>query len=128
MKKSKPLRTELTDKILEASKKDAAKQKKRLRLTDPLGPGIHVNVYIEGRVVFSVEYKLAGFTNRLHVKIGEWPEMSIQEAREIAALVRELGLRGVDVQAGLHNRLTEELKRDGLDWRYSLSPPPKRRG
>lgn len=119
---------QLTDSLLEASKKDAAKLKIRQRLSDPLAPGLRVNVYTEGQVAFSVEYKLPGIQSRLHVKIGEWPEMSIHEAREITATVRELGMRGVDVQYGLHTRLAQELKRDGLDWRPALAPVPKRKG
>lgn len=119
---------QLTDRVIEASKKDAAKLKIRQRLTDPLAPGLRVNVYIEGQVAFSVEYKLPGIKSRLHVKIGDWPDMSIPEAREIAGVVRELGTRGIDVQLGLHTRLAQELKRDGLDWQPHLAPVPRKRG
>ncbi len=121
-----PQGMQLTDRLLEASQKDAAKMKTRQRLSDPLAPGLRVNVYPEGLVAFSVEYRLPGIMTRPHVKIGEWPDMSIPEAREIAATVRELGMRGIDVQLGLHTRLSQELKRDGLDWRPALAPVPKR--
>lgn len=126
--KATPEQMQLTDRVIEASVKDAAKLKIRQRLSDPLSPGLRVNVYTEGQVAFSVEYRLPGIQSRLHVKIGEWPDMSIDEAREIAATVRELGLRGIDVQLGLHTRLSQELKRDGLDWRPSLAPVPRKRG
>lgn len=119
---------QLTDRLIEASRKDATKMKVRQRLSDSMAPGLRVNVYPEGLVAFSVEYRLPGIQTRPHVKIGEWPDMSIQEARDIAATVRELGLRGIDVQLGLHTRLSQELRRDGLDWRPALAPVPRKKG
>jgi hypothetical protein len=117
----------LTDKILESVKKTVAKTKVRQRLADGLAPGLRVNVYPDGKVALSVEYRLPGIITRPQVKFGEWPDMSIDEARELAGIVRELASRGVDVQLGLHTRLAKELQRDGLDWQPALAPPPTRK-
>jgi hypothetical protein len=127
MSPKKPAATgALTDSLIEASMTDAKKLKVRQRLSDPLAPGLRLNVYPEGQVAFSVEYRIPGILTRMHVKIGEWPDMPISEAREIAETVRGLGAMGIDVQLGLHTRLSQELKRDGLEWRPHLAPLPKR--
>lgn len=117
----------LTDKLIQAAIKTAVKSKKRQRLSDGLAPGLRVNVYPDGKVALSVEYRLPGIVTRPQVKFGEWPDMSIDEARELAATIRELASRGVDVQLGLHTRLAQELQRDGLDWQPALAPPPTKR-
>jgi hypothetical protein len=97
----------------------------RQTITDPHQPGLRANIFKSGQVSFIVEYRIPGFTTRSHLTLGNFPDMSIEEARELAVVVRELGSRGVDVQAGLHDRLIQELRRDGLNWRPELSPPRK---
>lgn len=118
----------LTDSRLTAAKKTAIKLKTRQKPTDPECSGLRVDAYPTGKVTFSAEYKMPGIATRMHVKLGEWPEMPIVEARKLTELVRDLGMRGVDVQWGLHTRLVQELKRDGLDWRPALAPPARRKG
>lgn len=116
----------ITDALLEKSKRDIKKLGvARLRMSDPLQPGLRIQIYLEGQVSFIVEYKLPGIKTRPHLTIGHWPQMSIKEARELAVLIRDLGNKGIDVQEGLHDRLIQELKRDGLKWRSTLSPPPR---
>lgn len=116
---------------LQDAKKIAIMNKTRERLTDAHAPGLRVIAYPSGQVTFSVEYRIPGIKTRMNVTLGYWPDtMSIHEAREVAETVRELGERGVDVQLGLHTRLVQELKRDGVNWRPTLCPPaaspPKR--
>lgn len=43
--------------------------------------------------------------------------MKISEARVLAKTVRLLAARGIDVQAGLHERLVRELTEKGEKWR-----------
>lgn len=117
----------ITDALLEKSKRDIKKLGlARLRMSDPLQPGLRVQVYFEGQVSFIVEYKLPGIQSRPHLTIGHWPQMSITEARKLAVVIRDLGNKGIDVQEGLHDRLLQELKRDGTNWRPALSPKPTR--
>jgi hypothetical protein len=115
----------LTDALLERIRRDVKKTGiERHRMSDPLQPGLRVQVYYEGQVSFIVEYKLPGIKSRPHLTIGHWPDMSIQEARKLAVIIRDLGNKGIDVQEGLHDRLLQELKRDGTKWRPALSTRP----
>ena len=115
----------ITDALLEKHRREIKKTgEERRRMSDPLQPGLRIQIYLEGQVSFIVEYKLPGIKTRPHLTIGHWPQMSIQEARELAALIRDLGNKGIDVQEGLHDRLITELKRDGHKWRSALSPRP----
>lgn len=114
----------LDDITLQELKAKARKKKKRERMTRE---HIHVQAYPDGKVVYNVEYTMPGIATRMHIKVGEWPEMSIPEVRNLSEIIRELGIRGVDVQWGLHTRLVEELKRDGVNWRPALSEPPTKK-
>ena len=120
-----PPEMSLNDALLERTKRDIKKLGlERIRMSDPLQPGLRVQVYYEGQVSFIVEYKLPGIKSRPHLTIGHWPQMSIMEARKLATLIRDLGNKGIDVQEGLHDRLLQELKRDGTKWRPALSSKP----
>lgn len=120
-----PPEMSLNDALLERTKRDIKKMGlERIRMSDPLQPGLRVQVYYEGQVSFIVEYKLPGIKSRPHLTIGHWPQMSIQEARKLAVIIRDLGNKGIDVQEGLHDRLLQELKRDGTKWRPALSSKP----
>ena len=86
----------------------------RVRISDDQQPGLRIHVYKTGAVIFHAEY-VVGITRAL-VKFGEWPDMSLQEAREITKIIRALAEKGIDVQDGFYPRLVRELKRDGVRW------------
>lgn len=82
-----------------------------------------------GSIALHAAYTVGG--SRPLVKLGELQDgaeepITIEEARELTKVIQALGDEGVDVQEGLHRRLMSELRRDGVNWRPTLSsPPPK---
>ena len=46
-------------------------------------------------------------------KLGDHPDMSIAEARQLTRTVQTLAAIGIDPQEGLHERLIRELKAKG---------------
>jgi hypothetical protein len=49
--------------------------------------------------------------------LGNHPEMTIDQARELCATVKVLGEKGIDPVKGLHGRLIKELLAKGTRWR-----------
>lgn len=87
----------------------------RIRLNDDQQPGLQIHVYKNGDIVFHAGYHIAG--SRPVVKIGNFPSMSLQEAREMTKLIRDLAEDGVDMQDGFLPRTIRELRTDGIKWR-----------
>lgn len=88
---------------------------KKVTLSDPIQIGLKAIIRESGVVSFHVQYEVG--TSRPMLKLGEYPAMSVNEARKIAKTVRTLGDRGIDVQEGLHERLVRELLEQGEKWR-----------
>ena len=92
----------------------------RIRITDGRQSGLIVNIYKgdkggDPNVAFHAGYRIGA--SRPLVKIGDYPEMSLEKARKITKIIQELGSHGVDVEDGFHQRLIRELERDGAKWR-----------
>jgi hypothetical protein len=55
------------------------------------------------------------------LKLGNHPEMTIDQARELRKTVIALGVKGIDPTEGLHERLIRELLAKGTHARDDLS-------
>ncbi len=99
----------------------------RVQISDDMVTGLRAIVNQTGIISLHAAYAVGG--SRPLLKLGELQPgsdepITIEEARELTRAIQELGSRGIDVQEGLHRRLMAEIKRDGVNWRYALSPPP----
>jgi hypothetical protein len=117
-KKKPDDRTEFSGKVFQAILKDMQDKTiplSRVLLTDPDEVGLRVIIRSAGTIAFHVSYTVDGSTPLL--KIGSYPDMSIDEARELTRTIRYLASQGIDPQVGLHERLIRELKEKGTKWR-----------
>lgn len=87
----------------------------RVTVSDNLQPGLRAIIRNSGIIAFHVQYKVGD--SRPYLKLGEYPQMSIIEARYLAKTVISLAESGIDVHAGLHDKLIRELKEKGDKWR-----------
>lgn len=87
----------------------------KVTLVDDVQVGLRAIMRKAGTIAFHVHYEFKD--SRPLLKIGEHPDMSIDEARALAKTIVQLGKQGIDVQEGLHNRLMRELKKEGTNWR-----------
>lgn len=87
----------------------------RVTVSDDMQTGLRVIIRNTGLVSFHVQYDIDG--SRPYLKLGDHPDMTVPEARSLAATVRTLADHGIDPQAGLHERLVRELKEKGARWR-----------
>jgi len=86
----------------------------KVTFTDDVQPGLRAVVRPTGTVTLHAHYDFGG--SRPMIKVGEVPGTSIAEARELTKTIRALAAKGIDVQAGLHERLLRELKAQGTKW------------
>lgn len=118
----------LTDALILEAKEKAILGKSRELLTDTKVEGIRVYAFPSGEVTIGVFYRVPGLKTRMEFMFGNYPkDIRIPEARKLALVVRTLADNGIDIREGLQPRLMKELRRDGLDWRCELSPPPPKR-
>lgn len=94
----------------------------KIGINDDIQPGLRAIIVQTGTISWHAGYMFKG--SRPYLKIGESTTMSIDEAREMTEVIRELARKGINVQEGLHTRLLQELKRDGTKWRPALAPKP----
>lgn len=87
----------------------------RLTVSDDETVGLRAILRSTGVVTFSVHYDVDG--SRPWLTIGHHPDMTVDEARKLARTVRALAEKGIDPQAGLHERLIRELQSKGDKWR-----------
>jgi hypothetical protein len=87
----------------------------RVTVSDDMVTGLRAVIRNTGLVTFHVHYDFDD--SRPYMKIGEHPGMKVDEARSIAKTVKALADKGIDVQAGLHERLIRELKEKGERWK-----------
>jgi Arm DNA-binding domain len=88
---------------------------KLITLSDPMTTGLQAIIRPSGAVSFHVHYHCNG--QRPLLKLGNHPDMSIAQARELTKTVIALGNLGIDPQEGLHERLIRELQAKGIKWR-----------
>lgn len=84
-------------------------------MSDNVVTGLQCMVRKTGLISYHVGYSYDG--SRPVLKLGNHPEMTVAEARELAKTVRALADMGIDPQEGLHERLIRELKAKGTKWR-----------
>lgn len=89
--------------------------KKKITLSDPMTTGLQAIIRPSGAISFHVHYHYNG--HRPLLKLGDFPGMTIVQARELTRTVIALGELGIDPQEGFRERLIRELLRDGEKWR-----------
>lgn len=88
----------------------------RVTVSDDVVPGLRAIIRKTGLVSYHVSYTTPD-NSRPYLKIGDHPAMSLTKARQIARTVLSLADKGIDPQAGLHERLIRELDQQGDKWR-----------
>ncbi len=113
-----PKRLQFSPKVFEALAQDLSSGRvplPRVTITDPMTVGLRAIIRNTGLVSFHVHYEIGD--SRPFMKIGDHPQMTVNEARELTRTIRGLADMGIDVQEGLHDRLIRELKEKGMKWR-----------
>lgn len=92
----------------------------RVTVSDDMVTGLRAVIYKSGLISFAVSYHFGD--ERPFLKLGSLNKdaddtISINDARQLAKDVKSLADKGIDVQAGLHQRLIRELKKEGANWR-----------
>lgn len=87
----------------------------RVTVSDDIVPGLRAIIRKTGNVSYHVSYTVDGA--RPYLKIGDHPAMSLERARNVARTVLALADKGIDPQAGLHERLIRELEAQGAKWK-----------
>ena len=85
----------LSKRALEALKPDAGSKPREVRDTDLTG--LLVRVEASGRKTFFLDYRHAGRRNRY--RLGTYPAVSVDGARELARIKAGEVARGIDIQA-----------------------------
>jgi hypothetical protein len=88
---------------------------KKIVLSDDRQVGLSVIIRDTGTISYHVQYELPDA--RPQLKIGNYPDMSVERARNIASTIVALARKGIDVQSGLHDRLIRELEQRGEKWK-----------
>lgn len=92
----------------------------RITVSDSLQVGLRAIIRDTGNVSYHVQYEVVGkdgSKSRPYLTIGHYPETTVAQARKLAKTVIALAGKGIDVQAGLHEKLIKELIRDGERWK-----------
>lgn len=92
----------------------------RVTISDDVQAGLRAIVRNTGLISYHVNYEVDD--SRPYLKLGDHNpghagHLSITEARHLATVVRSLAGAGIDVQAGLHERLIRELQDKGVRWK-----------
>lgn len=85
------------------------------RVVDDRQVGLRAIIRKSGTISYHAAYNIG--ESRPMLTVGHWPDTSIETARERTRVIQALARRGIDPQAGLHERLLEEIDRDGEKWR-----------
>lgn len=114
--------SKFTEKLLAQMAKDVqsgaiplSKKQQWINLGDDRQSGLRAIIRKSGAVTFHAMYNIGD--SRPMITVGQFPETTIEEARHMTRVVRELADHGVDVQEGLHSRLLKELAAQGTAWR-----------
>lgn len=87
----------------------------KIVISDDVQIGLRAIIRKSGTITYHVSY--AAGESRPYLKVGQYPDTSIAEARELARTITTLADHGIDVQSGLHDRLIKELREKGTKWR-----------
>jgi hypothetical protein len=101
----------------------------KLSVVDDLVVGLRFIIYKDGSIAIHASYTVGD--RRPFFLIGKLNKddpdhLSLADARDLVKSIKNIGLRGVDVQDGMYRRLISELKRDGAAWRPTLCPPARK--
>ncbi len=86
-----------------------------IRVVDDRQVGLRAIIRKSGTISYHAAYSI-GDSRPMWI-VGHYPETSIETARNRTRIIQALGRMGIDVQAGQHERIWEELDRDGEKWR-----------
>lgn len=113
--RTEPRFTIATLEKLAADMKSGAVPLSRTVISDEIVTGLRAIVRNTGSISYHVQYHVGDA--RPWIALGDHPELTISDARNLARTIVALGDIGIDVTEGLHKRLMRELKRDGIKWR-----------
>lgn len=92
-----------------------------LTVTDAIQPGLRAMIRSSGVIAFHCSYAIKGDQGkkeRPYTKIGEFPAMSIPEARKLCKSIIEIAkATGVDPFADLLEARIREIKKHGVNFR-----------
>lgn len=88
---------------------------RKVTVSDDMESGLRAIIRDTG--VISYHFNFKGDDVRAYLKLGEHPELTLNEARSLARTIRALSARGIDPTKGLHDRLMRELLDKGDKWR-----------
>lgn len=129
----------ITPEILAHFRKDFESKKlgkmDRVRLTDNIQSGMRVIINKSGLITFYANYTMRtkDGNERPYFTIGHYPEEFelkrnprlgdefIADMRDVATIIRNLADMGIDVQAGLHERIVAEIRAERESW----TPEPR---
>jgi hypothetical protein len=87
----------------------------RMTVSDTVQAGLRIIVRKTGGISFHAHYEVND--SRPMLKIGEHPGTTLEKARNLTKIIRDLANKGIDPQEGLHDRLLRELEIKGASWR-----------
>lgn len=104
---------------LEALAKDLKEERiplDKVTISDTQVSGLRAIIRKSGAISYHANYT-ARDGSRPYLKIGDYPKMSINQARQITDTIHALAAKGIDPVEGLHERLMRELLEKGEKWR-----------
>lgn len=105
------MRDNLTDRTLKALQKKPAPPGGRYDVWDTGQPGFGVRINEKGRCIFVVAKRLAGAKNPTRFSVGEYPALSLAEARMAARKIADQLEEGVSPRERREAKAREEARR-----------------
>ncbi len=116
--KHDPRRVEVTETLIKKMVGDMESGRlplPQVTLSDSQANGLRTRISKNGTVTFHVQFFIGD--SRPLLKLGDFPDMSLADARKLTNTVRSLAQKGIDPTDGLHKRLMRELLEKGDKWR-----------
>lgn len=113
-----PSRLDFTIRLLDSL---SVKHPKHFVISDKTVPGLRAHVSRLGAVSFCVDYHV-GVGPRLSLhrswfKIGNYPDVQLEKARQIATSIIKVAERWIDPVVEVENRFIREILSQGEDWK-----------
>jgi hypothetical protein len=95
----------------------------RVTIGDPETKGLSALIRSSGLISFHVQYEIYDEEgSRPKPKIGNYPEMSVKQARALANTIHALAERDIDPFKNIMESRIEELLKQGANWRPAKTP------
>lgn len=136
--------SQITEKVLVKMAQDLMKDTPplpKLAVTDDVVVGLRFIIYKEGTISIHVSYTVDGDTDRRpFIKVGYLASspskaarepktdepLTLEEARNLARAIKQIGDRGIDIERDSRRRLLSEIRRDGGKWSPSPNAPARK--